>query len=171
MKRSAHANQLARNRSAKVMLKDVVFTLDGIPRLTRGSDTDGMCEMDTCHHTHTHTTPVESNRASSSQSPQLSPHPSPQPSQPSQPSQPHPSPHRSQRSHQRCTSESEDSGYESCSDTHVVAGDEHSYAENKPSESIAERLSRLDIFLGHLHNRSQRAFNELVKTNLSAPLR
>lgn len=43
MKRSAHANQLARNRSAKVVLKDVVFTLDGIPRLTRGSDTDGMC--------------------------------------------------------------------------------------------------------------------------------
>lgn len=54
---------------------------------------------------------------------------------------------------------------------HVAVEEEHPYVENHPDESIAQRLSRLEIFLGRLHHRSQRAFDELVKTNQKRSLR
>jgi len=54
---------------------------------------------------------------------------------------------------------------------YVVMKEEHVRVEYHSAESIAERLSRLDVFIGCLHDRSQSAFDELVKTNPKRPLR
>jgi hypothetical protein len=48
--------------------------------------------------------------------------------------------------------------------------EEHVCMDDHSKESIAERLSKLDVFLGRLHDRSQRAFDELVKTNPTSPV-
>ena len=161
-RKSVGARGAMHTRRAKVVLSDVVFTKEGVPRLTvHVNATPSPCDTEpddmqtsppnTCTHPSPVASPITSPITSPIASPQpsLSPHPSPHPSP--QPS-PQSSPHSSPRVLTECASDSDDSEYESCADMQV----------GTEPLSITERLSRLDIFIGRLHDRSQRAFDELV---------
>ena len=174
---------MSRQRKAKVILSDVIFTVGDIPivevKLNPPSSTGSLPsprdESDTERMSDPHLTVAQSHPSSAVElthtskqprpSPLLSPRPSPHPSpNASSRSSPRPSPHR-HTSLSPCfplcsdsDSSSGESAYLSCSDPNVPEE-----VEALNTLLLGERLSRLDIRINQVHTQSQRAFDKLVK--------